>query len=283
MKFIVYIAAILIIGGVFVKDIYAEKEIKVDELGFKTTNPIELGYVDWNRNFNNAVEIAKREKKPLLVLFQEVPGCSTASGFGREVLTHPLIIEAVENEFIPVAIYNNKDGHDKEILSSFNESSWNNPAVRVITPERKELAPRLNGNYSKLGLVKTMKTALQNSRADIPEYLEILEQELLAQDAAKETAVIAMNCFWTGEGKLGSINGVLSTEPGFMGGREVVRVEFNSKLISFEELLKTAKSNNIAAHVYTNNKNHKQIAEQIVGINSVSDLGNFSADSEPKY
>jgi len=36
--------------------------------------PIELGKVDWNRDFDAAVALAKRKKQPLLVLFQEVPG-----------------------------------------------------------------------------------------------------------------------------------------------------------------------------------------------------------------
>ena len=110
-----------------------------------------------------------------------------------------------------------------------------------------------------------------------------MEKELIAKNSQRETAVFAMHCFWTGEGRLGNIDGVLSTAPGFMGGREVVRVEFNPKVISFEKLLKTAKKNRVASHVYTKNKVHKKTAEKIVGKESVSNLGNFRADNEPKY
>jgi hypothetical protein len=40
----------------------------------KDRNPVELGAVHWLRGFDNAFEVAKKEDKPLLVLFQEVPG-----------------------------------------------------------------------------------------------------------------------------------------------------------------------------------------------------------------
>ncbi len=283
MKLIAYIFATVIIGGFFVADLYAEKESPTNILGFNNSNPIEIGLVNWHRNYNEAIEIAKKEKKPVLILFQEVPGCSTASGYGKNVLTHPLIVDAIENEFVPLAIYNNEGGQDKEILESFNEPSWNNPVVRIINPERKELTSRLSGNYTKPGLVKKINAALKTDGKKIPTYLEILEKELVAENVKRETAVFAMSCFWTGEGRIGAINGVLSTEPGFMGGGEVVKLEFNPNVISFEELLKTAKKNRVASHVYTNNKAHKKIANNIVGKGSVSALGTFRADSEPKY
>lgn len=36
--------------------------------------PVELGAVDWSRDFDAAVGDARKSGKPLLVLFQEVPG-----------------------------------------------------------------------------------------------------------------------------------------------------------------------------------------------------------------
>lgn len=37
-------------------------------------NPGELGKVAWHRGFDKTLEEARRVDKPLLVLFQEVPG-----------------------------------------------------------------------------------------------------------------------------------------------------------------------------------------------------------------
>ena len=51
-----------------------------------------------------------------MLLFQEVPGCSTCRNYGHNVLSHPLMVEAIESLFVPLAIFNNKEG--KELLSN---------------------------------------------------------------------------------------------------------------------------------------------------------------------
>lgn len=258
-------------------------QIHIAELQNIKDAPVELGQVDWGRNFDEAVLTAKEQNKPLLVLFQEVPGCSTSSGYGKNVLSHPQIVEAIETLFVPVAIYNNHSGEDERILSSFGEPSWNNPVVRIITPERKELIPRLNRDYTKSGLVRAMITALQNDNKAVPTYLKLLAQELNVNSGKSEKAVFAMHCFWVGEGKLANINGVISTKPGFMGGHEVVDLEFNPEIISYGELVKKAKSQNMARHVFTMSSEQSSIAKDIVGKKSVSPKSSFSADSRSKY
>ncbi len=254
-----------------------------DVIQQNSENPIELGHVNWLRNYNVAKAKAIKENKPLLIFFQEVPGCSTASGYGKRVMTHPLIIEAVESLFVPVAIYNNVGGHDREILNSFNEPSWNNPVVRIITPEGKSLSPRLNGDYTRLGLVNSMVEALKNNNVPVPRYLEILQKELSAKNTQKDKAVFSMYCFWTGEAGLGDIDGVISTQPGFMGGREVVQVEFDTKVISYSDLINTARKKNVSKTVFIKNDSERKTAEQALGSGSVLDAGTFRSDNEPKY
>jgi hypothetical protein len=39
-----------------------------------TSNPVELGSIEWRRGFEAALMEAHEKEKPLLVLFQEVPG-----------------------------------------------------------------------------------------------------------------------------------------------------------------------------------------------------------------
>jgi Thioredoxin-like/Peptide methionine sulfoxide reductase len=187
--------------------------------------PIELGKVNWLRNFDEAVKQSQQQNKPLLVLFQEVPGCSTASGYGKNVLSQPLIVEAVESLFVPLAIYNNIGRHDSTVLTSFGEPSWNNPVIRIMTPDRKELAPRLSGDYSQLGIVNSMIRALENNNQTVPDYLRLLKRELSARASGTEKALFAMSCFWSGEEALGRIEGVVSTNPGFIKGHEAVEVE----------------------------------------------------------
>lgn len=38
------------------------------------SQPVELGRVAWRRNHEEATREAREKKKPLLILFQEVPG-----------------------------------------------------------------------------------------------------------------------------------------------------------------------------------------------------------------
>src|SRR5688572_30357584 len=139
-----------------------------------TVNNVELGDVRWIRSMDEALIRSKSECKPILILFQEVPGCATCREYGSEVLSHPLIVEAIETHFIPLAIFNNKGGHDAEVLKQYNEPSWNNPVVRIVDEKGKDIVSRLNGNYSALGLAEMMTNVLIKVGGKAPVYLQLL-------------------------------------------------------------------------------------------------------------
>ena len=50
----------------------------------------------------------------MLLFFQEVPGCSTCQAFGRGPLSHPLLVDAIEHEFVPLFVQNNRPGRDAQ-------------------------------------------------------------------------------------------------------------------------------------------------------------------------
>jgi hypothetical protein len=152
-----------------------------------------------------------------------------------------------------------------------------------MATDRKELAPRLSGDYSKLGLVTLMIRALENDNRTVPNYLRLLKEELNARVSGMDKAVFAMSCFWSGEETLGRIDGVISTNPGFMKGHEVVEVEYDSDLISYNDLLNRARHGQAADHVFVNDGNQKNVAEKVVGKSSVSDITDFRPDSDPKH
>ena len=71
-----------------------------------------------------------------------------------------------------------------------------------------------------------------------------------------EIAVLALGCFWGPEIKFSKINGIIKTEVGYCGGNspsttykevctgntnhaEVVKLDFDEKIISYEKILKT--------------------------------------------
>jgi hypothetical protein len=108
--------------------------------------PREVGDVKWERDFEAATALAGEQNKPLLILFQEIPGCSTCVNYGQNVLRHPLLVEAIEILFVPLVVHNNKGGQDAKVLARFGEPSWNNPVVRIVDSHHKLIVPRVSGN-----------------------------------------------------------------------------------------------------------------------------------------
>lgn len=60
----------------------------------------------------------------------------------------------------------------------------------------------------------------------------------------------AQYCFWTGEMKLGQIDGVVRTEAGYFKGREVTLVDYVPAKISLEELARRAKQAGVADSIH---------------------------------
>jgi len=219
---------------------------------------IEVGEVDWGRDLDAAYTASETSGKPVLVLFQEVPGCAGCQQFGREVLSHPQIVEAIETEFEPVLVYNNRKGEDAGILKSFSEPAWNYQVVRFLNAEGKDIIPRRDKIWTTEALAARMAEALELRGRPVPGYLEALAAMSLGGDI--DTAAFAMRCFWTGEMRLGGIEGVLTTEAGFLDGREVTKVVFDRDRISFSDLVAHAASCDCANKVYTTSSGDSAIA-----------------------
>lgn len=199
-------------------------------------NPEELGTVCWNRQLDSATIQSKATGKPILILFQEVPGCSNCTRYGSSTLSHPLIVEAIEDLFVPLCVYNNKKGADAKVLEQYNEPAWNNPVVRIVNSDGKDLAQRMPDFRSQAEIVRGMATALKAAGKTPPAYLNLLVEELSARERGLDTATFSMYCFWSGEGTFGEIPGVIETEPGFQDGKEVVKVVFDPSNVKRTDL-----------------------------------------------
>ena len=245
--------------------------------------PVELGRVDWSRDHQEALRASEKSGIPVLILFQEVPGCGTCTGYGKDVLSHPLVVGAIESLFIPLCIYNNKGGKDREVLNHYKEPTWNNPVVRFVNFHTEDLVPRLAGDYTRYGLVSKMISALTISGREVPGYLRLLEQEFYYERMPKETAYLSMYCFWSGEKVLGDMQGIAATEAGYMDGKEVVKVEFVPGMADFSDIVKNANRASCGDAVYTDDKDLAGSAVKVLGENKVREEKSYRKDREDKY
>lgn len=70
------------------------------------------------------------------------------------------------------------------------------------------------------------------------------------QKSRIEWVAFAQSCFWTGEMKLGQIEGVIRTEAGFFKGKEVTMVEYDPSLVSLEKLAFQARRAGVADRIH---------------------------------
>ncbi|MBU1566180.1 MAG: thioredoxin family protein [Proteobacteria bacterium] len=212
-------------------------------------NPVEIGLVRWQRDFPAALTEADRTGKPVFLLFQEVPGCIGCQTFGREVLSHPLLVEAIEDYFIPVLVYNNRSsGMDAELLARFNEPAWNFQVIRFLDREGEDIIPRLDRVWTVSETAERMAATLEKKARPVPHFLANL---ILEEDSKNIRQIaFAMFCFWTGEYTLGKIDGVVNTEAGFYQESEVTLVSYNEKRVSREVVIGLAAEQNCAKKVY---------------------------------
>lgn len=196
----------------------------------------ELGNVRWQRRLADAKANAQAENKPIFVLFQEVPGCATCVNYGQGVLSDPLLVEAIEEFFVPVAIFNNHKGLDEETLKSFREPAWNNPVVRFLSPQGDDLNLRVSNTHDATSLHGAMVRAIEVAGADVPPFLRVAGDDLIVQHGASRKLTFETPCFWSGETSLAQYPGVLTTDAGWSGGEEVVEVRYDPARVSENEL-----------------------------------------------
>lgn len=222
---------------------------------------VELGEVNWSRSYDQALEDSKEQDKPIFLLFQEVPGCATCRNYGKNVLSNPLVVDVIENYFVPLAIFNNKGGEDKKVLEKYKEPSWNNPVVRIVDSKGENIAKRVSGNYSASGILDAINQSFAERQMQTPQDILLL-QDILNTNPTSE-ATYSMYCFWSGEKTFGKLDGVYQTEAGWQNGREVVKVVYDESKISEKQLRSKGKQANCA--------------------DDKIDAGSFRKDKDPKY
>lgn len=172
-----------------------------------------------------------------------------------------MIVEAIEDNFVPVAIYNNVGGVDEEVLKRFNEPAWNYQVMRFMDSDAKDIVPRRDKVWTSAATASRLVEALKAAGRPVPVYLSDI---MLAEaNSQQKTAVLAMHCFWVGEARLGILDGVLATEAGFYDRREVVKVRYDPAKIDLKQLIVEAQKMECASGVYLASANDRKIAAKI--------------------
>lgn len=176
------------------------------------------------------------------------------------------MVEAIETLFVPLLIHNNSKGYDEQILQQYGEPAWNNPVVRYVDKAGTDVIPRQDRMWTTGQTALRMMMALDAAGKPVPEYLRLTAQENYGRQAK---ATFAMGCYWEGEVKLGGISGVLATDAGWIGSKEVVNVTFNPAIVKYEKLLQIARSMDCASTVFTHNVQQMAVAKRYVGAEAV--------------
>ncbi|MEM1059237.1 MAG: thioredoxin family protein [Verrucomicrobiota bacterium] len=245
--------------------------LSVASAGAAETRHPELGTVKWGRDYDAALAAAQKQDKPVFLLFQEVPGCAGCQQFGAQVLSDPALVKQIEEQFVPVAIFNNQGGRDREILRRYQEPSWNFQVVRFVDATGRDLIPRRDRVWTVSGIAGRMARALEAAGKPVPPELRRLAGSGRTSartpsaswvrtagpapapaetPATTKTAAFAMYCFWDGEARLGRLDGVVTTEAGWLEGREVVKLSYDPARLDWSDLVRAAEKVRCADRVY---------------------------------
>ncbi len=204
----------------------------------------ELGAVRWQDRLEPALAESKRSGRPVLVLFQEIPGCATCTGFGDGPLSNPLLVEAIESEFVPLAIHNNRPGEDATVLALFGEPAWNNPVMRFLDAQGRDVVPRRDGLYGTHEIAARLLAVLVAAKRPVPQYLRLVSDEL---NHGVATVTLGTHCFWEGEASLGGIDGVTRTRAVLAEGGEAVEVTYDPARVAPSALATAAQGRVLGA------------------------------------
>ncbi|MDJ0808944.1 MAG: hypothetical protein QNJ48_15470 [Desulfobacterales bacterium] len=91
------------------------------------------------------------------------------------MLTNPQLVKAIEEEFIPMLVYNNRSGGmDRELLERYGEPTWNFQVIRFLDAEGEDIIPRKDRVWTTSGVARRMVKTLRVVKRPVPDYLENL-------------------------------------------------------------------------------------------------------------
>ena len=90
------------------------------------------------------------------------------------MLSHPILADLIELEFVPCVVNNRGDrgglGENDATLELFGEPRLNNPVVRIVDGEGRALVPRLSGQWTPEAVFEGAAAALAAVSRPLPTW-----------------------------------------------------------------------------------------------------------------
>jgi len=219
----------------------------------------------WGTELDAALALSADKGRPVMALYLDSGVAPGAGGLTAQ----PLIAEAAEDLFIPLLL------PASPALGGAGLRFFDATGCDLVPP-----APVPDGPGP---LAVGMVGALEAGHQEVPEWFRLAAAENGAEE--RRMLTLAMYCYWEGEAKLGSLDGVLATRSGMMEPDEVVEVIYDPARLDFEHLVGSARQMDCASAVYAHTAGDLARARELVGdvARPAPDRAGLVADDQVKY
>jgi hypothetical protein len=228
----------------------------------------ELGAVRYETSsVEEAKKIAQERNMPIFCIQAEVPGDIES---GKDVLSHPLIVEALESMFVCAAPKIPRKEFEDRYKPSAGRKAWYT-TINFLDANGEELVPAIGGDTLVVPvIVDCIVRVLTQCKRPIPRYVSLLQEEQCGKSTIGCSGRAKRNCrcivfgihdYDRTEVEFAKIDGVLATICGTYIGNRVIRIVYNPKVLSFTTILHYSTERHLADTIYYQTQDEKVAAQ----------------------
>jgi hypothetical protein len=215
--------------------------------GEALTPPDETATIPWLDDLDCALAQSKASGQPVLALFHDTPDCADCRSLWNDLSSHPLLAEAAADACVVLRL----NPHQAQRFTTARAP------LMFLNVAGQPLLPPPSHPYVSHRLALRMQHALHAAHRPVPRDLQALAME---QEVAKhKRSAFAMFCYWIGEYALGKIEGVISTEAGWLEGHEVTLVTSHQDHLTLPQLAHQAAEVTCARKVFAPTQPERQL------------------------
>jgi hypothetical protein len=252
----------------------------------------ELGCMQFNFvSLHDATNYSRTTRRPVLLVQAEIPSDTEA---GREIFSHPLIVEAAGSLF--TTVFNKSEDYSGSVSCSASGKS-RRTHVDFFDESGNEIVHSLCADMlTRAGMAEAMIATLEVCQQPVPKYLQLLYDEERGRInpgpgglpvPCYYRAVFGMEDFTLGEVEFDGLEGVISTRAGFLTRQKVVEVIYDSSRRCFGSLILYALERKVGDIIYYQTNDERNTAlmkiERVKESSQVTEfLGTIQLDYDPK-